>query len=158
MKDRHVKSKAVGLAAAALFLTGATISPSMPAAAQDLSTTHPEHYHGNRHVRPGDKKKDGVKGDMYRMPDHEGTKVLYSVPDLDVSQVGAQQMLQTRFCRHGRFGADVHGRYVVQARNGHLDVAWGNGRNLHDPEGVAEPDKAYMIHMGGTSQCIVYAR
>lgn len=84
-------------------------------------------------------------------------RTLYRVR-IPVSQVGEWSGRGSSLCQTGRLGVREEGRYVVQARGGALDVAWGGGRNLRDPTDYARDGKVYMFFMHGTSACRVYVR
>lgn len=91
------------------------------------------------------------------VPASDMARTLYRVA-MPISKVGAWSAPASTLCQTGRFGVAREGVYVVQAKGGSLDVAWGDGRNLHDPTRFASNNKVYMFFMLGTSRCRVYVR
>jgi hypothetical protein len=138
------------LAALAAF---AAAGSSMPAAAQFMSRTSPDHL----------SPRDPITGT--RAPEDRLTRplpplgvVAYRLPwkrsELDRNGVKYDDEL-SRLCRRGRFGQRSDGLMRASMRDGWMGLAFADGRNLKDDARVAQPGRAFLIDLQDTSNCTV---
>ena len=137
----------------AILAALAVAGSAMPAAAQFMSRTSPNHLSPRDPItgtRPPEetfaRPRPPLGGVAYRLP--------WRRSELDKNGVKYDDEL-SRLCRRGRFGQRSDGLIRASMRDGWMGLAFSDGRNLKDDARVAQPGNAFLIDLQDTSNCTV---
>jgi hypothetical protein len=145
------------LAAAAVVLALAAGTAPAPAAAQtrDIERTDPGHLNPPLpYLEPPPWRP------RLNRPNAPESRIVYRMPfrRAELTRQGFQVDSElSRLCQRGRFRQRTDGLIRVSLPDGWVGLAFGNGRNLRDDAGVAEPGTAYLFEDQNSTACRVRA-